>query len=145
MGTDFGTCSDSGRRSMTDEIPGTTPGEVEGYQPPAEPASEAPPSEIPEGVDALPAEAVAAAAERSGGDDGDDGALDVSAVVQGGGDDADADASGDADADASSDADADADADADPQAGAPADDVGEDATQKTDVEAPVAPDTGEAG
>jgi hypothetical protein len=48
---------------MTDETPGITPGEVEGHVPPATPDSEMPPSEIPTGVDELPAEAVAAAEE----------------------------------------------------------------------------------
>ena len=39
-------------------------------------------SEIPEGVEALSDEAIAAAQERGGGDDGDDGgAIDVSAAV----------------------------------------------------------------
>jgi hypothetical protein len=89
-------------------------------------------SEIPEGVDALSEEAKAAAQERGGGggDDGDDGgALDVSAIVAEEGDDApgDAEAAGDADA----------------EAGAAADDAGDDAGEKTDVEAQVAPDTGE--
>ena len=72
---------------MTDEIPGTTPGEVEGHVAPAEPAGEAPPSEIPVGVDALPAEAVAAAEER-GGEDDDGGAIDMADVVAEGGDEA---------------------------------------------------------
>jgi|GEM_PF-6671478 len=109
---------------MTEEIPGTTPGDVEGYQPPAEGEGDVPPSEIPTGVDALPAEAVAAAEER-GGDGGDDGALDISGIVAEGGDDADAGAAGAAE-------------------GGAADETGEDAPEMTDPEAQVAPDTGEA-
>jgi hypothetical protein len=96
-------------------------------------------SEIPEGVDALSEEAKSAAQERGGGgDDGDDGgAIDVSAIVAEEGDDApgDAEAAGDDDAEAAGDDDA--------EAGAAADEAGDDATEKTDVEAQVAPDTGE--
>jgi len=101
---------------MTDEIPGTNPGEVEGHAPPAEPAAEAPASEIPVGVDALPAEAVAAAEERGGADD-DSGALDMADIAAAGGDDA---------------------------AGGAADETGEDATERTDPEAQTAANTGEA-
>lgn len=114
---------------MADETPGIEPGEVVGHAEPDTGQGDSATSEIPEGVDALSDEQVSAAQERGGGDDGDDGALDVSAVMDDSGDAGDADASGDADVE-----------------GAAADEAGdEDVPEKTDVEAPAAPDTGEAG
>jgi hypothetical protein len=89
-----------------------------GYAPPDTGQGEAAESEVPEGVESLSAEQTQAAEERGGGggDDGDDGgALDVSAAMAEGGDDADA----------------------------AADDTGDDATEMTDADAQVAPDTGE--
>jgi hypothetical protein len=112
--------------------------------------------------------------EGDGGEGGGGGAIDVAAIMEDGGADAsgdadadasgeadadaageadadaagdadadDADASGDADADASGDADADASGD-DETEGNAADDAGEGATEMTEPEAAVAPDTGEA-
>jgi hypothetical protein len=76
---------------------------------------EAAESEVPEGVDALTDEQIQAAEERGGGGGDDDaGALDVSEAM------------GDADAE-----------------GTAADDAGDDAAEKTDADAQVAPDTGE--
>lgn len=108
---------------MADETPGTTPGEVIGHVEPDTGQGEAATPEIPEGVDALSDEQIQAAQERGGGDaeGGEGGALDISAIVAGGGDDA-------------------------PETeGAAADEAGDDAEVKTDPEAQVAPDTGEAG
>jgi hypothetical protein len=104
--------------------PGATEGqgvepEVMGHAEPDTGMGEAAESEIPEGVDALSDEQIQAAEERGGGDDaegGDGGALDVSDVVAEGGEDAE---------------------------GAAADDAGDDATEMTEPEAQVAPDTGE--
>lgn len=125
---------------MADETPGTTPGEVIGHAEPDTGQGEAATPEIPEGVDALSDEQIQAAQERGGGDaeGGDGGALDISGIVAGGGDDAgDAEAAGDAD-------EAEA-AGADDTEGAAADEAGEDAPQITDPAAQVAPNTGEAG
>ena len=116
---------------MADETPGTTPGEVIGHAEPDTGQGDAASSEIPEGVDALSSEQISGADER-GGDD--DGALDVSAMMDDAGDAGDA---GDAD-----DADDAGAADAE---GSAADDAGDDAPEKTDEEAQAAPDTGEAG
>jgi hypothetical protein len=89
-----------------------------GYAPPDTGQGDDAESEIPRGVDALPDEAIAAAEERGGGGgEGDEGAIDVSAIV--------------------------ADEGGDEGTGAAADEGGEDATEKTDVEAQAAPDTGE--
>jgi len=104
---------------MAEETPGIEPGEVVGHTEPDTGAGESATPEIPEGVDALSDEQIQAAEERGGGDDaegGDGGALDVSEVVAGGGEDAE---------------------------GAAADDAGDDATEMTEPEAQVAPDTGE--
>jgi hypothetical protein len=129
-------------------------------------------SEIPIGVDSLTDEQIQKAQEAGpagGGEgegEGDEGgggdAIDVAAIMEDGGadasGDADADASGDDDADASGDADAagddeaDASGDADADAslgeseteGNAADDAGDDAAEKTEPEAQVAPDTGDA-
>jgi hypothetical protein len=94
-----------------------------GYAPPNTGQGEVEEAEIPEGADSISSEQVSAAEERGGGGgDGDDGALDVSAVLD--------DDSGDADADEAGEA----------------DDAGDDdATAKTDEEAQSEPDTGEAG
>ena len=115
-------------------------------------------SEIPVGVDSLTDEQIQKAQEAGpadgGGGEGDEGgggddAIDVAAIME---DDA-PDASGDDDADASGDDDADAsgdDADADASLGESetegnaADDAGDDATEKTEPEAQVAPNTGDA-
>jgi len=117
---------------------GVQPPEL-GYAPP-DTGQGAVESEIPEGVDALDPEKVEAAKAEAdaGGDDDDDdgGALDVSAIV--GSDDAPADA--DAEAGAAADVEAGGD---DAEAGAAADAGGDDATEKTDADAQVAPDTGE--
>ena len=128
---------------------GVQPAEL-GYAPPNEGAGEGGESEIPTGVDALTDEQIQKAQENApsggdeGGEGGGDGAIDVAAIMEDGG----ADASGDADADASGDDDADADAsggDVEAEAeGNAADDAGEDATEMTDPEAAVAPNTGEA-
>lgn len=81
------------------EDPGATTGQAnepasEGSVAPEEGAGSAPESEIPVGVDALTDEQIAKAEEAGpadGGDDGDDGALDVSALMEDdGGGDADA-------------------------------------------------------
>lgn len=90
-----------------------------GYAPPDTGHGDGAESEVAVGVDALTDEQIQAAEERGGGDDGGDGALDISNIVaEGGGEEA--------------------------MEGAAADEAGEDAPQKTDVEAAVAPDTGEA-
>lgn len=102
---------------MADETPGIEPGQVVGHVEPDPGQGEAAESEIPVGVDALSEEQKQAAQERGGGDDEDGGALDVSAIVAEGGDETE---------------------------GAAADDAGDDATEMTDPEAQVAPNTGEA-
>ena len=86
--------------------PGATEGhgvepEVMGHAEPDTGHGEAAESEVPEGVDALTNEQIQAAEERGGGggDDDDGGALDVSAVMGEGGDDAEAAAEDDADED----------------------------------------------
>ena len=65
-----------------------TPDDVHGYVDP-EPGTDTPPeSEIPVGVDALTDEQIAKAEEAGpagGGDEGDDGALDVAALMEEGG------------------------------------------------------------
>ncbi len=123
---------------------GVQPAEL-GYAPPDEGLGESAESEIPTGVDALTDEQIQKAQENApsggdeGGEGGGDGAIDVAALMESGG----ADASGD-DADAAGDADADASgADAGPEGNA-ADEAGEGATEKTEPEAQVAPDTGDA-
>ena len=124
---------------------GVQPAEL-GYAPPDEGLGESAESEIPTGVDALTDEQIQKAQENapSGGDEGDegggDGAIDVAALMESDG----ADASGDADADASGDADADASGGDVEAEGTAADDAGDDATEKTEPEAQVAPDTGDA-
>jgi hypothetical protein len=103
---------------MADETPGIEPGEVVGHVEPDTGQGEAAESEIPVGVDALSEEQKQAAQERGGGEDGEDGgALDVSAIVAEGGDETE---------------------------GAAADEAGPDATEMTDADAQVAPNTGEA-
>ncbi len=75
--------------------PGATEGQgvetgVMGHAEPDTGASEAPESEIPEGVDALSDEQIQAAQERGGGggdDEGDSGALDMADVMGDAGDD----------------------------------------------------------
>ena len=75
-----------------------TPDDVPGYVDP-EPGTDSPPeSEIPVGVDALTDEQIAQAEEAGpagGGDEGDDGALDVAALMEDDGGDAAADDAGD--------------------------------------------------
>ncbi len=116
---------------------GVQPAEL-GYAPPDPGQGESAESEIPTGVDSLTDEQIQTAQENApsggdddggdggdGGDDGGDGdALDVAALME----DGDADASGD-------------DAEAEGNA---ADEAGEGATEMTDLEAQVAPDTGGA-
>ena len=115
-------------------------------------------SEIPVGVDSLTDEQIQKAQEAgsaNGGvgegdeDGGADDAIDVAAIMEDDAPDAsgddDADASGGDDADASGDdADADASGGESEPAGTAADDAGDDATERTEPEAAVAPDTGEA-
>jgi hypothetical protein len=120
--------------------------------------------QIQKAQEAGPADGGDEGGEGGGGDD----AIDVAAIMEDDAPDAsgddDADASGDVDADASGDAEADAsgddadadasvdDADADASGGDvesetegnAADDAGDDATEMTEPEAAVAPDTGEA-
>jgi hypothetical protein len=96
-----------------------------GYAPPDTGQGEVSETDVPEGVESLSEEQKQAAEERGGGggdEGGDEGALDVSAIVQD-------DDSGDADADEAGDA----------------DDADDDTTAKTDEEAQSEPDTGEAG
>jgi hypothetical protein len=88
--------------------------DVPGHVPPEPGVESAPESEIPVGVDALTDEQIQKAEEAGpadgGGDEGDSGALDVSALMD---DSGDAGEAGDADADAG-DADAGGDAEATP-------------------------------
>ena len=78
--------------------PGATTGQAnepaeEGFQPPESGSEGAPESEIPTGVDELTDEQIAKAEEAGpadGGDEGDGGALDVSALMEDDGGDADA-------------------------------------------------------
>jgi hypothetical protein len=101
---------------------GVQPAEL-GYAPPDTGMGEGAESEIPVGVDALTDEQVQKAQENAsaGGDEGGEGgagdAIDVAAIMEQGGADVE---------------------------GAAADDAGDDATEKTDAEAQVAPDTGGA-
>lgn len=107
---------------------GNQPAEL-GYAPP-DPGLESADSEIPTGVDALTdeqienAQAAAPSGDEGGEDGGDDGAIDVAALMEDGGAEA---SGGDGEAE-----------------GNAADEAGEGATEMTEPEAQVAPDTGGA-